>query len=98
MKLKWWHLGLFLAILVAFLAPLASSSPDGLEKVAENKWFIDTAREAFFNVIPDYSFPGIHNEALATIIAGVIGTIVLFGLVYGLAWVVGRRSRKGHAE
>jgi len=73
---------------VASFAPLASASPDGLERVAEDKGFIDLAQEAPFQVIADYVFPGIGNEALATILAGIIGTLILFGVVYALAWLL----------
>jgi len=73
---------------VASFAPLASSSPDGLERVAEEKGFLVLAGEAPFQVIADYVFPGIDNEVLATILAGIIGTLILFGVVYGLAWLL----------
>jgi len=83
--MRWWHVGLLIALALALLSPLASASPDGLERVAEDKGFIEAAREAPYQVIADYVFPGIENEALATIIAGLLGTLILFGLVYGLA-------------
>ncbi len=35
-RVKWWHVGLLLSLAVALLSPLASASPDGLEKVAED--------------------------------------------------------------
>ena len=85
MKFKWWHGVLILALFLALLSPLASSSPDGLERVAEDKGFMETAREAVFEVIPDYVLPGVGNEAVATILAGIIGTLMLFGIGYGLA-------------
>ncbi len=85
MKFKWWHGVLILALFLALLSPLASSSPDGLERVAEDKGFMETAREAVFEVIPDYVLPGVGNEAGATILAGIIGTLMLFGISYGLA-------------
>ena len=85
MKFKWWHGALILALFLAILSPLASSSPDGLEKVAEDKGFIDTALGASYEIIPDYAMPGIANDAVATILAGIIGTLVLFGIGYGLA-------------
>ncbi|MFC1991257.1 PDGLE domain-containing protein [Chloroflexota bacterium] len=88
MKSKWWLIGLAACLAVACLSPLASSSPDGLERVAEDKGFIDLGQEAPFQVIADYVFPGIENEALATILAGLIGTLVLFGVVYSLAWLL----------
>lgn len=93
MKSKWWLISLLICLAVASLSPLASSSPDGLERVAEDKGFIALGQEAPFQVIADYIFPGIENEALATILAGLIGTLVLFGVAYGTAWLV--KSRKG---
>jgi len=95
MKIKWWHIGLLACLAVACLSPLASSSPDGLERVAENKGFIDLGQEAPFQVIADYVFPGIGNEALATILAGLIGTLILFGIVYSISWLI--KSRKKEA-
>lgn len=90
---KWWLWGLVLALLLAFLSPLASASPDGLERVAEDKGFIEKAREAPFSIMADYLFPGLENEALATVVSGVIGTAIVFGLGLGLAWLL--RSRRG---
>ena len=84
MKIKWWHVGLLIALGLAILSPLASSWPDGLERVAEDKGFIEAALEPAFEVIPDYVFPGLGNEALATILAGLVGTLILFGASYGL--------------
>jgi len=85
MKFKWWHGALIFALFLALLAPLASSSPDGLERVAEVKGFIETAQGAVFEVIPDYVMPGVGNNAGATILAGLLGTLILFGIGYGLA-------------
>ena len=92
LKKYWWVIGLLLAVAVAFLSPLASPYPDGLERVAEDAGFIDRVQDAPYQTMPDYIFPGIENEALATIAAGVVGTVLLFGLGYGLAWVLRRRS------
>ena len=82
--------GLLIALLLAVLSPLASSHPDGLEWVAEQKGFLDNAQGAVFNIIPDYALPGISNAALATILAGVIGVIVVFGIAY----LIGRADRR----
>jgi len=90
-KSKWWLISLLVCLAVASLSPLASSSPDGLERVAEDKGFISLAQEAPFQIIADYVFPGIESEAVATILAGLIGTLVLFGVVYGLAWLLKSR-------
>ena len=90
--MKWWLIGLLACLLVAAFSPLASSSPDGLERVAENEGFLGLAQETPFQLIADYLFPGVENEAVATILAGLIGTLILFGVVYGLAWLL--KSRK----
>ena len=77
--------GSLIALILAVLSPLASSYPDGLERVAEEYGFIKHAQAALFKLIPDYTMPGISNPALATIAAGVLGTIIVFGVTYGVA-------------
>jgi len=93
MKLKWWYIALFISLLVALISPLASAAPDGLEKVAEDKGFIEEAESSPYELIADYVFPGIENEAVATILAGVIGTVVIFGLTYGVARLVSKGNQ-----
>lgn len=86
---------LLVALLIAAcLSPLASSSPDGLERVATDLGFIDKGEgdPAIKSPFPDYLFPGIENEALATATAGVAGTLVTFGAMYGLARVVRKKG------
>ena len=86
--------GLLLALLLAIASPLASAHPDGLEWVAEQQNFLDRAQNPLFNLIPDYVFPGISNEALATIAAGVLGTLLVFGAALGIAFARRRRTSK----
>jgi hypothetical protein len=93
-KSKWWLISFLVCLAVACLSPLASSSPDGLERVAEDKGFLSLAGEAPYQVIADYVFPGVTNEALATILAGIVGTLVLFGAAYGLAWLLTLSRRR----
>jgi hypothetical protein len=96
MNKRWWMIGLLVALLVALLSPLASPHPDGLERVAEDHGFIEQARSPWYQLIPDYLFPGIENEAIATMVSGVLGTLVTFALALGVArWV--SRSRKAGA-
>jgi hypothetical protein len=93
MKSKWWLISLIACLAVASLSPLASASPDGLERVAEDAGFIEFAEDAPFTVMADYLFPGIQNEALATMMAGIVGTLVLFGVVYAAAWLLALGKR-----
>lgn len=77
--------GSIITLALTILSPLASSHPDGLEWVAEQKGFLEAARDSFYNIIPDYVFPGIQSPTVATIVAGIIGSAIVFGLVYGVA-------------
>ncbi len=79
--------GSFIILVLVILSPLASSHPDGLEWVAEERGFIGAARAAFYTVIPDYTMPGIANPALATMIAGIVGAVIVFGVAYSIARV-----------
>lgn len=72
--------GAIITLILVIISPIASSHPDGLEWVAENLGFISRVKDPFYNIIPDYVMPGIHNEAVATIIAGLIGAIVVFSV------------------
>ena len=96
MKVSWWIVGYFLALAVTLLAPLASGSPDGLERVAEDQGFMDTARDAPYAVIADYILPGIESEAIATILAGIIGVTLIYLLLVGGTYLAYRAvsSRK----
>jgi cobalt/nickel transport system permease protein len=87
-----WLAGLAIALALAIASPLASANPDGLEWVAEQKGFLDTAQSAPFEIIPDYVFPGISNEAVATIFAGIAGTLIVFGVSLVVAY--SRRNRQ----
>ena len=65
---------LFLAGVVSFYA---SSDPDGLEKVAEDIGFIETAEDHTYadGALADYGVKGIDNERASVGVAGVIGVI-----------------------
>ncbi|MDI6639350.1 MAG: PDGLE domain-containing protein [Methanocellales archaeon] len=87
MELKWWHIGLIIALVLAgVISPFASSLPDGLERVAIDYDFIELGEghEVMHSPMPDYVVPGISKETLATSLAGLIGTLMMFGLVYGI--------------
>jgi cobalt/nickel transport system permease protein len=89
-----WVVGFLLSLLLVVFAPLASARPDGLEWVAEQKGFLDTAQDPVYNLIPDYVLPGVSNESLATILAGVIGVLIVFGVTLAVAYA--RRQRKSN--
>jgi hypothetical protein len=81
--------------LALFLSPYASSSPDGLNRVAGDKGFDDRARVHSIqedSPLPGYAFPGIDDEKLAKGVAGFVGTLGVFALGYGAAVTI-RRTR-----
>ena len=80
-----WVGGLLIALGLAIASPLASAHPDGLEWVAEQRGFLSLAQGPLFEIIPDYVFPGMSNEALATIVAGIIGALIVGGVALGVA-------------
>ena len=75
-------------------SPFASSSPDGLNRVAEDHSFNDTGKVASLqesSPVPGYAFPGVHNERLAKGLAGFTGTVLVFALGFGLVKLARRR-------
>ncbi|MBX0330859.1 energy-coupling factor ABC transporter permease [Oscillochloris sp. ZM17-4] len=83
--------GLLIAVGAALLSPLASASPDGLERVAEDKGFLDQALGPVFNLLPDYTIPGLDGP-VSTILAGIIGLLIVFALVYGVSLLLRGRG------
>jgi putative Mn2+ efflux pump MntP len=78
--------GLLVAIGLAMLVSgFASSSPDGLNKVAEDHGFATNARQHLFENGPlaGYAVKGVNGDRLSTGISGLIGVLVTFGI--GLA-------------
>ncbi len=74
---NWAWVGGMIALLVVLISPLASGDPDGLERVAEDLGFIGTGLDAPYSIIPDYTIPFLGETALSTILAGVVGIIVV---------------------
>lgn len=82
---------LFLAGVVSFYA---SSHPDGLEKVAQDIGFLETAKEHTNadGVLADYGVKGVENARLSTGLAGVIGVVATGVVATGLFMLVRRKS------
>ncbi|HNT29390.1 MAG TPA: PDGLE domain-containing protein [bacterium] len=78
--------------IAGFLSLYASSFPDGLEYVAEEKGFLERATEPLLSIIPDYSFAGIANETLAASLAGVVGVGLAFGSMFLFGKILVNRS------
>jgi cobalt/nickel transport system permease protein len=80
------------AVIAAALSFAASSSPDGLEHVAETLGF-GTASEPVWRLSPmaGYAVPGLANETLAGVLAGIVGVAVTGVLLYAALQAARRR-------
>ncbi len=96
-------LGIALAI-AAILSPFASSKPDGLNRVSEDLEFAHKESEnapagqlPFASLFDGYAVKGVP-EQMATPIAGVVGTLLTFGLAWGSGKLLIRRNSSAPAE
>ncbi|MFM7501172.1 MAG: PDGLE domain-containing protein [Actinomycetota bacterium] len=82
---------LFLAGAISYYA---SSSPDGLEKVAEDEGFLESAKDSALSNSPlaDYGLAGLDNERLSVGIAGVVGVVVTAIIALALFTLVKKRN------
>jgi cobalt/nickel transport system permease protein len=86
----WVVAGILVSLIAVFLSPLASSNPDGLERVAQDLGFLNQGSESPFSLLPDYTIPFFGETALSTILAGIIGA----GVIAGLVILIGRNIRR----
>ena len=91
--------GLLVAIgLATLVSGFASSSPDGLNKVAEDHGFAASAKEHLFETGPlaGYAVKGVNSDRLSTALAGLIGVLVTFGV--GLALFALLRAMRSRSD
>ncbi len=86
----WIIAGVVVSLIVVLLSPLASAYPDGLERVAIDLGFIEAGQDAPYEIIPDYTLPFLGETPLSTILAGVIGVLIVLGIMV----VTGRSLQK----
>ena len=74
----------------------ASSHPDGLEKVAEDTGFLDTAKDSAVSDSPlaDYGISGVADERVSVGLSGVIGIFVTAAIAFGTFTLI-KRMNKG---
>lgn len=85
------------AILAGVISLFASNSPDGLERVAIDSGFADTAKEHATSGSPfaNYGLSFLGDSRLGGSLAGVIGILVTALVAWGLfAWL----RRKGPGD
>jgi cobalt/nickel transport system permease protein len=82
-----WIGGILVAVFLAVVvSQFAADDPDGLEKVATDEGFIDSARDhAFADVVfADYATRGIDDETLSLAVAGLAGVTITLLVGYGV--------------
>jgi cobalt/nickel transport protein len=92
---RFFAVALVVSLLVAGVASYyASSHPDGLEHVASQTGFLDSAEDSATADSPlaDYRTSGVDDDRLSGGLAGVIGVLVMLLLSTGLFWLVRRRG------
>ena len=92
---RYWIFGLVVALVMAMLISLhASPEPDGLEKVAEDLGFLEhgEGNEVMESPMPDYVIPWLGDETVAASLAGLIGTVIMFGIGIGAGRILRKES------
>lgn len=98
---RFFAVALVLSLLVAGVASYyASAHPDGLEHVASQTGFLDSAEDSATADSPlaDYQTSGVDDARLSGGIAGVVGVLVMLLLSTGLFWALRRRVTPANAE
>jgi len=74
--------GVVISLIVVLLSPLASSNPDGLERVATDMGFIHAGQSSAYQIIPDYTLPFLGQTTISTIFAGLVGVVVIGAIIF----------------
>ena len=89
----WVVVGIVIALAVVLLSPLASADPDGLNRVAMDLGFIQSAQSGS-GPLAGYTLPFLANASAAKIAAGIIGALA----VLAVAFLTGRSLLKKNSS
>lgn len=87
--------GLLVAMVFAgVVSQFAAGDPDGLQKVAEQSGFADSAANSAVDdsLFANYATAGIDNESVSLAVAGIVGTLVTLAVSAGIFLAVRERS------
>lgn len=90
---RWWLVAIVVAfVLAAGVSFYASGAPDGLERVAEDEGFLDTAtpHDLADSPLADYGVEGVEDDRMSGGLAGIVGVIVTLAAGAGLFRLVRR--------
>jgi cobalt/nickel transport system permease protein len=89
------YAGLGLSVAVAtLLAPLAYAAPDGFSRVTQALGLRSGRPSPWLAPLSDYGIPSVVSGVLATVLAGCLGTLLLFGLCWLLALALVPRAAR----
>lgn len=88
----WIYAGVIISILAVLISPFASGDPDGLERIAEDIGFLDRGLDAPYQLLPDYTVPFLGETALSTVVAGIVGALVLIGIMVLLGGLLKKKE------
>ena len=88
----WVVAGLMIALIVVVISPIASTNPDGLERVAINMGFQSMAAAPAYHLLPDYTLSFFGETTLSGVLAGLVGVLVVAVVAVLVARLVRRRA------
>ena len=86
-KVSVFGLFIILILLLSLVTPFASSSPDGLESVAEEFGFTQT--DGLVLLLDDYGISAVNNDFISTVLSALLGVTVL-AIMFNL--IISRRK------
>ncbi len=86
-KVSFYGLFIILILLLSLVTPFASSSPDGLESVAEEFGFTQT--DGLVLLLDDYGISAVNNDFISTVLSALLGVTVL-AIMFNL--IISRRK------
>jgi len=89
-KVSFYGLFIILILLLSLITPFASSSPDGLESVAEEFGFTQT--DGIVLLLDDYGISAINNNFVSTVLSALLG-ITVVAIMFNLI-ITRRKSGK----
>ena len=86
-KVSFYGLFIILILLLSLITPFASSSPDGLESVAEEFGFTQT--DGIVLLLDDYGISAVNNDFISTVLSALLGVTVV-AIMFNL--IISRRK------
>jgi cobalt/nickel transport system permease protein len=86
-KVSFYGLFIILILLLSLITPFASSSPDGLESVAEEFGFTQT--DGIVLLLDDYGISAVNNDFVSTVLSALLGVTVV-AIMFNL--IISRRK------